>query len=146
MTVNNKLLKWARKAGFDVAHNVNGKDVSTHQTGYVFIVNEENLQAYTALAMKERDEQEERLYKRYEAEAEFQANEVAELKAHIERLLNASRCPNHGCNDTGCILVRSGLSGEKEPKQCDFCFREPDSLFNVMIDAAKAIREVRNED
>lgn len=41
------------------------------------------------LAMKEREEQEKQLYKRYEAEAEFQANEIAELKDHVKRLRDA---------------------------------------------------------
>jgi hypothetical protein len=43
-------------------------------------------------------------------------------------------CPNLGCNNTGCIPVQIS-EDDWEPEQCEFCYTEPDSVFNALAAA-----------
>ena len=51
-----------------------------------------------------------------------------------------SGCPN--CNDEGFIVVNGGsfMEPELEREQCEFCYYEPKSRFNLMADLEKLIK------
>lgn len=52
----------------------------------------------------------------------------SEIKKKWE-ILNADRCPNIDCLDRGIIPVQ--VNGNWESQQCEFCYTNPNSLFNV---------------
>jgi hypothetical protein len=43
-------------------------------------------------------------------------------------------CPNLGCNNTGCFPVQIS-EDDWELVQCEFCYTEPDSVFNALCAA-----------
>jgi hypothetical protein len=55
------------------------------------------------------------------------------------------RCPNATCGDTGTIAVGSNAEGW-EPEQCEFCYTEPLSVFNIRNALATARDEQREKD
>ena len=72
--------------------------------------------------------------------------ENEELKAHVDRLINAEHCPNYKCNDSGCIPVRNTCNGEWEPEQCEFCYCEPDSFFRAKQETpAQSLAHIKRE-
>jgi len=72
---------------------------------------------------------------------------IQELKAHVDRLINAEHCPNYKCNDSGCIPVRNTCNGEWEPEQCEFCYCEPDSFFRAKQETpAQSLAHIKREE
>lgn len=53
-------------------------------------------------------------------------------------LVEVAKCPNAGCNDTGCIPVQIAHD-DWDPQQCEFCHTVPNSKFNLeaMLTASK---------
>ena len=77
---------------------------------------------------------------------EEQQKRITELKAHVDRLINAEHCPNYKCNDSGCIPVRNTCNGEWEPEQCEFCYCEPDSFFRAKQETpAQSLAHIKRE-
>jgi predicted RNase H-like nuclease (RuvC/YqgF family) len=51
-------------------------------------------------------------------------------------------CPN--CENIGWYIITNSR-GEPEQEKCEFCYTEPDSVFNVVNDLNKTISQLQEE-
>ena len=53
-------------------------------------------------------------------------------------------CPNFGCGNTGSYMVQLS-EDEVGQEQCQFCYCEPDSIFNVMANLRQLISDLKED-